>query len=299
MTDATNGSATATVLDAGTPAGATGTDGANPGSQGAGSPTGGAVDHFSGLDAGTREWVEKAGVKDVPSLAAKAMNAEKLIGASIRVPGDDAKPEEWEKFFARLGRPDKPDGYEFKPPADMPSDLPYDQEFASWFKGAAHGAGLSTKAATTLHDSFVQMSVKHMQAAAAKQVTEATAALEKAWGPKGSPEYKAQVELGTRGIRALGGDELLSSLKTSGLLGPGGEVLDATVAKAFATAGRLLAKEGEMVNGSGTGGGPNPFADGSQNMTEQMRLIRNDPNRAQSLIRAAGKQTSDFGWHPS
>lgn len=297
MTDAASGSATAERPDAGIPGGANGTDGANPGSQGATSPQGdGAADPFAGLqDAGIREWIGKAGLKDVQSLAVKARDAERLIGSSIRLPGDDAKPEEWDKVYARLGRPDKPDGYEFKPPADMPEGLPYNQDFASWFKGAAHAEGLSKKAAAGLHDKFVEMSVKQAVADYEARITAAEAALAKAWGgPKDSEAYKAKVELADRGIKALGGDDLMTELKATGLLGSGGEILSPAIAQAFAKAGEALGKEGGLVTGA-TSDGPNPFANGSQNMTEQMVVIKQDRAKARRLIQAAGRDPAEWG----
>jgi len=53
-----------------------------------------------------------------PSVAAVALyNANKMInGASdvLAVPGKDADAKAWDAFYTKLGRPEKPDGYEFK-----------------------------------------------------------------------------------------------------------------------------------------------------------------------------------------
>lgn len=261
----------------------------------------GAVDFMSGLDTDTRTWVEKAGFKiDDPAalvagLAGKALNAEKLIGGSIRLPAADAKPEELESFYNKLGRPDAPAGYEFKPPENMPEDVPYNQQFADWFRGAAHKAGLSKAAASSLHDEFVKMAVQSATADIEARQAAGTAALEKAWGPSGSKEFRANVEFADKGIKAVGGEKLLSSLKANGLLGKGGEVLDPVIAEAFAMVGRSLGSEGQLVLGDGGTGGVNPFGKDTENLTQQSVVIRKDPDRARSLIIAAGRQPSDFG----
>lgn len=294
MTDATSGSATAEKPDAGSPEAATGTEGGDKGSPAA-TQTQGTVDPFAGLETGSLDWLGKNGIKDVPGLVKKAVETEKLIGTSIRLPGEDAKQEDWDKVWSRLGKPDKADGYELAPPATMPEGLPYNQQFADWFKGAAHKASLPKAMAKSLHDDFVAMSVEATKAEVAARVDAANTDLAKLWGPKDSEQHKANAEYADRGIRALGGDGLYDALKTAGLLGPGREVLNAAIADAFAKAGRALSKEGELVGGN-SAVLDNPFAEKTANLTEQMRLMRLDPNRARTLITAAGKKLADFGW---
>lgn len=287
MTDMeTNGSATA-----GTPEATVGTVETPSGSQ---VPTN-AADPFSALDADTRDWVGKKGIKDVAGLASSALNAERLIGKAVVLPGEDAKPEDWEKFYTRLGRPTASDGYELAPPETMPESLPYNQEFAGWFKGAAFEAGLSKQAAKTLHDKFVGMSVEAATKQAQDAVDKANSELRAAWGDPASDTYKANLKLADRGIQALGGDALMGALKGAGLLGPKGEVLSASIAQAFAKAGKSLATEGEFVTGGSSGGADNPYLPGRENLTEQMKLYKSDPVRAIAMIRAAGKNPADFG----
>ena len=42
--------------------------------------------------------------------------AQKLIGSKLSVPKDDAPKEEWDKFYASLGRPEAPDKYDLGVP---------------------------------------------------------------------------------------------------------------------------------------------------------------------------------------
>lgn len=295
MTD-TNGSATALQSDAGTPAAANGAGGE-------GSPAG-AADPFAGLDTGTREWIGTAGIKDVASLAAKARNAESLIGQSVRLPGKDAKPEDVDAFLSKVlspYRPEKPEGYEFKLPDGLPEGLPYDKAFADRFKAAAHAAGIPTKAAAALHDFYVKETAAIFQTAAEAtrtQVEAATKALETAFGgAKDSDAFKQSVGYAGKFIAEFGGEDLMKGLTDAGLLGDGGVVLNPAVAIAFAKAGKMLFKEDGLVNGSGSTAGENPF-DGELdklNQTAVHRAIKTDRARAIQQIKAAGKKPSDFG----
>src|SRR5207245_11223293 len=57
-------------------------------------------------------------VKDVPSLVKGFVEAQKMIGGSIRLPNDKMKPEEaekaWGDIYAKLGRPENADKYDTK-----------------------------------------------------------------------------------------------------------------------------------------------------------------------------------------
>jgi hypothetical protein len=46
-----------------------------------------------------------------PTLAKTVASQAKLVGASVRIPGADAKPEEWQAFRERLGVPKDAEGY--------------------------------------------------------------------------------------------------------------------------------------------------------------------------------------------
>lgn len=295
MTD-TNGSATALQSDAGTPAAANGAGGEGSSAS--------AADPFAGLDTGTREWIGSAGIKDVASLAAKARNAESLIGQSVRLPGKDAKPEDVDAFLSKVlspFRPEKPEGYDFKLPDGLPEGMPYDNAFADRFKAAAHAAGIPTKAAAALHDFYVKETAGVFQTQAeltAKQVGDATKALETEWGAaKDSDAYKQSVGYAGKFIAEFGGDALLKGLTDAGLIGDGGVVLNPAVAIAFAKAGKLLFSEGDMVRGGGAASGDNPFegADDKLNWTKIHAAIRADRGNAVRLIKAANKKLSDFG----
>jgi hypothetical protein len=295
MTDA-NGSATAEKPDAGIPDAAKGADDK-------GSPVS-TSDPFSGLqDAGIRDWVGKAGIKTVEDLAVKARNAESLIGRSVQVPDDKAKPEDWEKVWGRLGRPEKADGYDFNLPEGVPKEMPYDADFANEAKGAFHQLGLTAKQAAGVHDFYVKKQGAAFAANAeglSKRAVDATADLEKTWGPQEGDAFKGNVEMANRALEKLG---ILPGIKAAGLIGEvNGHsiVLDANIAKAMATVGRAMFKEDTAVGGTGGTSVDNPFKDGPTkgNQTAMALLIKNDRARAISLMREAGHKPEDWGLPP-
>lgn len=64
--------------------------------------------------------------KDVGGLAKSYVEAQKLIGSSIRLPREGAGEDELSKFYNRLGRPEKIEGYEYKQSEDHPEILKED-----------------------------------------------------------------------------------------------------------------------------------------------------------------------------
>lgn len=263
------------------------------------------VTAIAGLDADNREWLGKQGFDlNTPEGAAKLAKhvyaQDKLIGGSIRIPGKDATPEERDAFLNRLGRPEKSDGYDFAVPKELPPELPYDGERASAFKAHAHKLGLTKEQAAGIHDWYVGTAVEDFgnvsKAQGEKQMATAqaeTSKLVKLWGPQDGETFRTNLELGHRAISDLGGVEVEAALKSRGIIGDDGIILDATLATFFAKIGGAFVKEGDIPRGNAARIN-NPFADDHANMTEQMAIMKEDPLVAKSLIRAAGKKWSDF-----
>lgn len=301
MSDVSGSGAEATP---GSPAPSNGSEGAQNGSGANGS-----ADPFAGLETGSRDWVEKAGYKTVEDVVNGARNAESLLGKSVRLPGDDAKPEDWAKFQSDVSKhlpaeyraPESVDGYEFKLPDGVPEEMPYDDDFAKSFKEQARELGLAPKTASQLHDFTVQHMAKQFESsrqAMGERATKQTEELEQAWGKTGSDEHKAKLD---SALRALKGLDLEDSFKAAGFLvdvpDKGLCVMDAKAAKALATVGDALYREANALEGEGTGSeASNPFADSNWNMTEQNRIWNTDRPRAERLMRAAGKTPKELGF---
>lgn len=222
-----------------------------------------ASDFTSGLQsAEDREWVKTKGYDKIDPLVSDARYADKLKGElselkskALTPPKDDATPEEWQAFYAKIGRPEKSEGYEFNVPKEMPAGLLYDGESATAFKSWAHEAGLSPRQAQTLHDRFVTHQsglFANATDAAVKQADAAAGDLIKVWGEPDSAGFKEKVQHADLFIRNNGGDALLTELKSKGLLAPNGSILSPVLAQAMAKAGKAYAEDGFVSGGAPT-----------------------------------------------
>lgn len=216
------------------------------------------------------------------------------VGDALKVPGADAPAEEWDKLWGKLGRPEKPDAYQLKVDREnLPADFPYDENLAIEFRTMAHEAGLNPAQAQKLHDRFVAQQAKSFAGigeAAAKREGDAHRAFVGKWGEPDTPSFKQNVELMSRAAAQLG---ISDSLKAAGLLAADGAIRDAKLGFALALVGKELYGEDTMATSAG-GVLDNPFSDQSENLTKQGQLIRNDPEKARSLIRAAGKDPAIY-----
>lgn len=277
--------------------------------KGSGQQQGDVTDPFKDLplEAETREWVTARKPKDVADVVKIAHEQSKLLGNAIRVPGENATDEERSEFLDKLGRPKEATGYEFTPPKELPPELPYDAERATSFKGLAHNIGLTKTQAAAVHDWAVKNAVEDFkgvtgrsaeeQAAAAKQQVDI---LVKEWGPLDGRQAQAQLAFADAAMREVGGAEVLAEFKRVGLIGEDGRVIQsAPIAKMFAKMGAAFYKEDDVLHGDPTRLG-NPFQQGTKdfNVTAQMKMVKDDPDRALAMIAAAGKKPEDFGLKP-
>lgn len=94
----------------------------------------------------------------VAEMAKSLLHAQSLVGrkaVGLVRPADGAGEEEWSAFRADLRRavgvPDDPAGYDIA----LPEGLEPDGPLLDWFRGAAHGAGLSPEQVQDLSDRYV------------------------------------------------------------------------------------------------------------------------------------------------
>jgi len=73
---------------------------------------------------------------------------------SIALPGKDATPEQWAEFYAKVGRPESPDGYEMEVPDGD------DGAFAKQVAPLLHKAGITGEQAKVLSQGWNQMKVE-------------------------------------------------------------------------------------------------------------------------------------------
>lgn len=259
---------------------------------------------FDGLqDEGSREWVAKSGVKDIDSLVKNAREAEKLIGRSVQMPGDDASDEDWTAFYEKVNQrvlPKDASGYEFKLPDGVPETMPYDSGFAEQFRGFVHENKVPPHVASALHDWFVSKSAEQYSGGMAereKQATSATSYLEKdaGWGEAGSPTHKEASEYFFKFVNANGGDDLMSELVSAGVIDEHKQVFMPRVIAALSKAGKMTMAEDKLETGGNSALSRNPFADETSDWGARQKILTSDPQTAKRLIVEAGKNPAVYG----
>ncbi|OYR25867.1 hypothetical protein [Brucella pseudogrignonensis] len=263
------------------------------------------TDH--GSNGGNENWVAGLQIEDNRTLveAKQWKSADDAIKSyrdleahaskALKVPGADATAEDWNAFYGKLGRPESPDKYELKLNTEaVPQDFPYDEKSAIEFRTWAHEAGLTPQQAQSLHDKFVGQQAGVFSSTLEQQAKaegDAHRAITSQWGDPDTDGYKHNLEYTSRAISQLG---LKDSLVKGGILSPQGAVLDPNVAFALAKVGKeMYGEDSTATNASGSLN--NPFSSENFNLTQQGKLIRDDPSKAKSLIRAAGGNPAEFG----
>ncbi len=208
---------------------------------------------------------------------------------------------ELEKAFGQKTAPRAPKDpteYKFDAPSDLPKGMTYDNKFAEAFKAIAHKADLSPEAAKAIHDGYVEYAkgsfsaaLSGSQASLTEKVNKAAEALETTFGAKaGTPAFNRQVELAKRSMRLLD-PKLGDALREAGIIVSveGQDMVgNPTIFAALAKVGNAMFAE-DSLHGA-PAADTNPFDDKTENLQQQGWLVRNDPEKAKMLIRAAGKE---------
>ena len=157
----------------------------------------------AGFDEDTQAYVGAKGWQSPADLLLSYRNLEKFAGGSkalVELPGEDADPQKISDFYAKLGRPDSPDKYDLKMPADA------DPKITDAYKTIAHKHGLSAKQAAGVYGDWNelviglgQQSEAEMAAASEREVTD----VKKEWGQA----FEQNLDAGRRAAAALGYDQ--------------------------------------------------------------------------------------------
>ena len=213
-----------------------------------------------------REEKSLGAIKDVAGLAKSYVEAQKMIGGSVRLPKEDATPEETAEFYAKMGRPESPEGYEFDKP-DLPEGVDWDEGLVDWFGKAAHSAGLNKSQAAALMQSWndQQFSRAH---SGQKEMKAALEGLREEWGNN----FDGRVELGLRGIETLLPAEEVTQFKA--LLDSSGLGNHPLMLKFAHKVGSMLKEDGYIM-GDGHGG-----VLGAETAKAKIDEINKDPKHA-------------------
>lgn len=206
--------------------------------------------------------------KNAGDLAKSYTELEKM--PVIRLPKADAKPEEYDALYAKLGRPESADKYEFKRPA-VAEGLKYDEELETAFKGMAFKSGLQPRQAQALLDSYNALQSER----ATKSSTEMAAGLEtikKEWGA----DYDKNVKFASQAVTEFGGDSLKQFYETTGLGNHPEEIKAWTAAGKQITA--LKAQIAELTaEDKHIDGDTNVDSNSADAIQAKINAIRNDP----------------------
>lgn len=158
--------------------------------------------------------------KTVSDIVRSYVEGQKLVGGSIRLPRDDAKPEEWDRFYEKLGRPKTPEEYKIEKPAVIPEGIEWNEDKAKEFQSTAHALGLNKNQVAKLVNWYTDRIGRDMQSYRQKEAekiefgkSEAEKEMQKEWGP----DYQRRVTVAKRGLRAMGDKNLIELLDTTGI----------------------------------------------------------------------------------
>jgi len=172
--------------------------------------------------------------ESISDLGKAYLELEARVKDSVRIPGEDATDEERREFFAKLGRPETPEGYQFKRP-ELPEGFVRPEEVEQdekTFAAHAHELGLTQAQAQALYDFYAGLMTKSYERSMQEQAR-ALEALKGEWGQ----QFQERVELAHRAAKALGGDEFIDYLEQSRM----GD--NPHLVRAFYEAGRRMAED--------------------------------------------------------
>lgn len=293
------------AVDVGNSGGAGNTDGNGQGNSGVdnsgNAPGTGTTDVFASLSEENRAFAQQKGLSaeqfDINKVFDMHRNADKLISQGAHKQTQPAGGQTGDGSEV----PANPAGYEFKMPDGMPEGMAYDNSFASKFADWAHNQGMSKAGAQQIHDFYVQHVGEHFSSSTAQQteqlntrVTETFDTLTKEWGQPETPAFQRNLELSRRAMSNLHPD-FKQALVDAGVIRVDGAqevVTDARIMMGLQKAGSTMFAEDSVFGGKPAD--VNPFDPKTSDLTAQGDLVRENPDLAKQLIRAAGVQ-EDWG----
>ena len=105
-------------------------------------------------------WDTEKKLPKIEDLGKSYQNLEKLLGREkVPVPLSDEDKEGWDRWYAAMGRPEKPDDYEIERPT-LPQDMPYDEEGEKFLRTWAHQNGMNKKQTKNLFNDYAKLQIE-------------------------------------------------------------------------------------------------------------------------------------------
>ncbi len=146
---------------------------------------------------------------NVDALAKSYTELESELGKRVRIPSRDASPDDWAKYYERVGRPKSPDEYAI----DRGKT---DDSLVRSFKSAAHEAGLTVEQAEKVFGSvrgFTDSSQKLRMEQYTARMKEADATLRREYGP----QYDSRISDAKKAYDLLFDEALRADIVEAGL----------------------------------------------------------------------------------
>jgi hypothetical protein len=163
---------------------------------------GGVADWRDSIPADIRHSVD---VESIEDLAKGYVNAQQMIGGSLRIPGKDAGAEDWDKFYDKIEQVDGVVRYDMDDPttlfrkAGLPEDASgYNVDAPEDFLALAHTAGLNRDQVETML-MYNQMQDEDLQSHQDEMVENAIGGLRQEWGMA----FDRKLEEGQRAVAFL------------------------------------------------------------------------------------------------
>ncbi len=191
-------------------------------------------------------------VKDVGQLGKLYLDAHKYSVGAIKIPGENAKPEEWDAFYAKLGRPGKPEEYGLSKPENLPAGVSWDDGMAKWFANTAHKLGMPKGMAQKFLPEYAAY-ISQQTEAVDRKGQEMVASVRQEWGHA----FPAKVKVAADGINYLGGKDLMELNEAQVILPDGSKVKlgdHPAMLKSMYRMGKLLAEHGFVAGEIAPGG---------------------------------------------
>lgn len=155
-----------------------------------------------------------ASIKDVPTLVKSYVSAQKMLGSRVPLPQEDWKPEQFDEFYNKLGRPVKPEEYKL-PEVKMHENVQLDKEKLGKATTQLHKMGLTQKQAAGVMEYYfnsLNEGVGEVNRGMEAQRAASTEILKKEWGDR----FDANLGLAKQTLTKLGSPELVTKLDLTG-----------------------------------------------------------------------------------
>lgn len=166
------------------------------------------TDWRTNLDVGYQNAPEVTKHKSLNDLIKSHIHLSTLVGRNkVPIPGDNAKPEDWDLVYNSLGRPKDPDGYKL-PQVQLPEGFPeISPQRQAEFKKVAHELGLLPGQVSKLYEWYVKGGVGEFTQAKEQRDLElgkAEVALRREWGKA----YEQNIVQARRVLEKFGDDNI-------------------------------------------------------------------------------------------